>query len=572
MIRTPKLKQLILISSLLGAGICPAGLQAQTPVVSANQETMRIGASSVTGSGASWTVNLTMSPDNGNNGLPSSYRRWWHVAIGNLAPATATTLSVRVSNAGYSDRILPVWSQSTDGGMNYGAYQRVPTSATPTYSSGTHRFTLVVPAGVTDIRLAKFFPYTTQDKSKLLTRIQNHRHVRSIKQLGTSQQGRPIEMVELTNTQIPDTGKHRIWIHSGIHPAESTSYFTVEGLIDWLISGDPRAELTLRSTIFDIVPMANPDGVFLGNYRTNARSINLETQWTSPYNSTEREIVALRTQIESFMGTTQAPGSNPIEVVLNLHSSHNVAYPFHFKHTSNANFNLVSNRSGVIPTVNQKEGQWISAFRRQSLFVRRGSTSSSSAGAPSRPFVESMMHDRWSVDPLWTGMPNNLEEVMAITFEGTYGRGPDGINWNSSADYRQTGLEMGLAFADYFGIAPGSSIASYGLGCNGTLIGSFSSGNPTNLDLSVFGAGANLPAWIVLGVTRTATPLPFGSCTLRTETAIVLSAQLNAIGMFTKSLPLPNLPSFAFKTQVLYADLMAPQLFATNALDALFVR
>ena len=49
---------------------------------------------------------------------------------------------------------------------------------------------------------------------------------------GATLQNRIVSMVELTDSSVPDSGKHRVWIHSGIHPSETTSYFVVEGLID----------------------------------------------------------------------------------------------------------------------------------------------------------------------------------------------------------------------------------------------------------------------------------------------------------------------------------------------------
>ena len=86
--------------------------------------------------------------------------------------------------------------------------------------------------------------------------------------------------------------------------------------------------------------------------------MNLEEQWAAPYGSAVPEIVALRTAIEQRMGTPASPGPNPIEVLLNLHSSHNVTYPFHFRHSANASFDLVANRSGVLPSVNALETRW----------------------------------------------------------------------------------------------------------------------------------------------------------------------------------------------------------------------
>ena len=39
------------------------------------------------------------------------------------------------------------------------------------------------------------------------------------------------------------------------------------GMIDFLISNHPIAKVLREHIVFKIVPMLNPDGVYLGNYR-----------------------------------------------------------------------------------------------------------------------------------------------------------------------------------------------------------------------------------------------------------------------------------------------------------------
>lgn len=52
-----------------------------------------------------------------------------------------------------------------------------------------------------------------------------------------------------------------------VHPGESNSSFIIEGVIDYLISQDENAKLLRNRYVFKIVPMLNPDGVVVGNYR-----------------------------------------------------------------------------------------------------------------------------------------------------------------------------------------------------------------------------------------------------------------------------------------------------------------
>lgn len=533
---------------------------AQAPVVTSSAETMRLQSASVaTGTtAATYTVTLTVDNDNGNAALPASFRRWWHCEIGNLDPA-GTTLQVRVANAGYTDIILPVWSLSTDG-VNFGAYSRCPVSAVPVYTSSQHRFTLVTPPGVRAIRLAKFFPWSVTRKDAWLQSLTNHPRRTATEVIGNSAQGRPIQMLTFTDASVPDAGKERVWIHAGVHPSESPAFFAVEGLVAWLGSGTARAEALMDRTIVHIVPMPNPDGVFAGNYRTTSTSANLEDLWSAPYTSTVPEIVALRTRIEQFMGTPAAPASNPISVLLNLHATHNVDFPFHFQHVGNASWQPGTTSSGVLPVVNAAEQRWIDALTGASPFTALGATQSSTLGT--RPYVESMMHDRWTAVPGWLTGPNPQDPVMAITWEGTYGRGPDGTTWCTEQDHRDVGTAMGLALAQYHGITLGSVAEAYGTSCGSSVMAGTirASGAQRFVDVLVGGAPASALGWLAIGFTQQNLPLPapFGPCPLLTDVAGTTSLGFSPVGTATTSLLVPPIPGLSANLQAIAADFSAP--------------
>ncbi len=551
-----------------------AAPRAQTPTVSAAGDTMRIRSATVTGTRSAVTIHAVVDDDNHDSSLPTSFRRWWHFQVTGIDPSVATALNVHIDNAGYTDVILPVWARSTDGGASFGAYERCPVSAVPSVSGSSHTFNLTVPAGVTDIRLAKWFPYPVSRRDALLASIAADPRVGSIRSLGLTALGRPIELVEITDPATPDTQKHRVWVHAAIHPSETPAAFMAEGLIDFLLSGTPTADVLLAHLIVDIVPLANPDGTDLGNYRTNSHSDNCEDKWAAPYYQTQAEVVALRSEIERLMGTAAQPGAHPIEVLLNLHSSHNVAYPFHFQHVSNASFDLVSSRVGVVPAVNQLEQQWIDALRAESAFVTRGSTQSSTLSAPARPFVESMMHDRWSIDPAW--LAAGQSRVMAITLEGTYGRGPDGVQWNTDGDYLDLGTDIGRALGDYFGLLPGGVTTPFGGGCNGVQMIAQLGTTPDTLTLTTYGLAPGWTAITLLGTTQIAIPLPGApSCFAWTDPAIVLARSVGALGIDQVMLPIPAaIGVLDVRTQTVALDLASQPAgwYASNGMHLLFVR
>ena len=419
---------------MLGSLALPAVAQPLVGILPGESMNIDTAGVVVTGSSNAWRITAPMRDDNGNASLGTSFRRWWHFQVEGLNAAAGSTLAMSITKSGYSDIITPVWS--LDGGLTY---ERIP-GVVPTYSSSTQTqsFTITTPPGAGSIRLAKYYPYTIGMFDRFRASLVGNPLVRE-ETIGRSAQGRGIVMHTLTDTTVPDAGKQRVWVHASVHPSETPASFTAEGLVGWLAGGSDEARTLLADTIFNVVTMANPDGVALGNYRTTSTSVNLETQWAAPFTSTVPEIVALRSTIEGFMGTAAAPGANPITMLLNLHASHNETYPFHFVHRASYP------TSGVTADVRALENRWVTALKGRSGFAALRSTDPQST-LSGRAYVESMMHDRYTLEPEW-------DPVMAITFEGTYQAGPTAGVPNTADDYRRLGADMGWAVADYYGIS-----------------------------------------------------------------------------------------------------------------------
>lgn len=64
-----------------------------------------------------------------------------------------------------------------------------------------------------------------------------------------------------------------ILISARIHPGETNSSFVMKGLINYLLS--IHANLLRNYITFKLIPMINPDGVILGNYRTSFAGFDL---------------------------------------------------------------------------------------------------------------------------------------------------------------------------------------------------------------------------------------------------------------------------------------------------------
>jgi len=94
-----------------------------------------------------------------------------------------------------------------------------------------------------------------------------------------------VEMLIVTNfASTPEAISHRkaVVLTSRIHPGESNSSFIMNGVIDYLISNDEKAEFLRNTFVFKIIPMLNPDGVIIGNYRCSIVGADLNRQWIGP--------------------------------------------------------------------------------------------------------------------------------------------------------------------------------------------------------------------------------------------------------------------------------------------------
>lgn len=76
--------------------------------------------------------------------------------------------------------------------------------------------------------------------------------------------------------------RRAIVITSRVHPGESNASFIVEGILEFLVSEDEVAKYLRNNFVFKIIPMLNPDGVIVGNYRTSLSGLDLNRQWIAP--------------------------------------------------------------------------------------------------------------------------------------------------------------------------------------------------------------------------------------------------------------------------------------------------
>lgn len=82
--------------------------------------------------------------------------------------------------------------------------------------------------------------------------------------------GNDVDMLIVTNfASVPEdiALRQAVILTARVHPGESNASWMMKGAIDFLVSNDEKAVYLRNKFVFKIIPMLNPDGVIVGNYR-----------------------------------------------------------------------------------------------------------------------------------------------------------------------------------------------------------------------------------------------------------------------------------------------------------------
>jgi hypothetical protein len=127
-------------------------------------------------------------------------------------------------------------------------------------------------------------PFTASDAAALVKRVAaSCPHARAF-ELCRSREGRPVPGLVIEDRSSGVAPRYGMWIEARQHAWEIGGSWTCRGLIEWLVSDDPRAQSLRRKCTFQIVPVMDIDNVATGNGGKNQQPHDHNRDWsTEPY-------------------------------------------------------------------------------------------------------------------------------------------------------------------------------------------------------------------------------------------------------------------------------------------------
>ncbi|XP_040265175.1 cytosolic carboxypeptidase 2 isoform X1 [Bufo bufo] len=134
---------------------------------------------------------------------------------------------------------------------------------------------------------AHCYPYTYSDLSRDLQRWTcdpARSQYCKLRALCRSLAGNTVYLLTITSPSINPAlavNKKAVVVTARVHPGETNGSWMMKGFLDFILSDSPDAQLLRDTFIFKVIPMLNPDGVIVGNYRCSLSGRDLNRNYRS---------------------------------------------------------------------------------------------------------------------------------------------------------------------------------------------------------------------------------------------------------------------------------------------------
>ncbi|KAK5867701.1 hypothetical protein PBY51_012167 [Eleginops maclovinus] len=171
-------------------------------------------------------------------------------------------------------------------------------------------WTLQFPYDSDTCYLAHCYPYTYSHLQRYLRRVSSNPAVASyctLRVLCHSLAGNAVYVVTITSrggSRMEGRTKKAVVVTARVHPGETNGSWMMEGFLDFLLGDSEDAQLLRDTFVFKVVPMLNPDGVVVGNYRCSLAGRDLNRNYKTLLRDSFPCVWHTRNMVERLMAET----------------------------------------------------------------------------------------------------------------------------------------------------------------------------------------------------------------------------------------------------------------------------
>ncbi|XP_073506314.1 cytosolic carboxypeptidase 3 isoform X2 [Phyllobates terribilis] len=154
---------------------------------------------------------------------------------------------------------------------------------------------------------AHCYPYTYSNLQDYLSGVANdpdRSRYCKIRVLCHSLAGNIVYILTITNPSLTTEERKKkkaVILTARVHPGETNSSWMMKGFLDYILSSRSDAQLLRDTYVFKVVPMLNPDGVIVGNYRCSLSGRDLNRNYKSRLKDSFPSIWFTRNMIRRVM-------------------------------------------------------------------------------------------------------------------------------------------------------------------------------------------------------------------------------------------------------------------------------
>lgn len=241
-----------------------------------------------------WDYELLLRPDL----YTCKHTQWYFFCVSNMRAGQVyrfTIINFYKSSSLYGQTLQPLCYSMRDAEQNNKGWRRYGYSIkyfkTNVKRKGTKDYYYALtwscdfPYSNDTCYFAHCYPFTYSDMLDHLSQISAD-PVRSqcfkCRTLCHTIAGNPVPLVTITSSSASleeSKLKRAVVVTARVHPGETNSSWMMKGLIDYLTGNSADAKLLRDMFVFKIVPMLNPDGVVIGNYRCSLAGRDLNRNY-----------------------------------------------------------------------------------------------------------------------------------------------------------------------------------------------------------------------------------------------------------------------------------------------------